>query len=150
MEYRFATLADVPLLTRMNLQLIEDEGHRNRSRPDSWLAERMRSFLAGGYQAVLFERDGQPIAYALYTEQTEHGDSIYLRQFFVDRTLRRQGVGREMMRILREEIWPAKKRITVGVLSGNETAVSFYKATGFLPYAMEMELPAKRGEQSVS
>lgn len=30
MRYRFATLDDVPILARMNRQLVEDEGHRNR------------------------------------------------------------------------------------------------------------------------
>ena len=143
MNYRIAAAEDVPLLARMNRQLVEDEGHRNRVQSDAWLEDRMRGFLAGPYKAVLFEREGRIVAYALYTNQTEHGDTIHLRQIFVERSCRRQGVGREVMRILLEEIWPAEKRITVGVLHGNQTAISFYHAIGFQPYSMEMELPAR-------
>ena len=102
----------------MNRQLTEDEGHRNRFHPETWFEERMRVFLAGSYRAVLFEKDGRTVAYALYTAQTEHADTIYLRQIFVDREYRRQGVGREAIRLLLENIWPREKRITVGVLSG--------------------------------
>ncbi|MGD0174919.1 MAG: GNAT family N-acetyltransferase [Anaerolineales bacterium] len=148
MEYRFASTEDVPQLARMNRELTEDENHRNRLRPVSWFEERMRGFLSGSYRAVLFERDGRVLAYALYTEQIENSDTICLRQLFVDRSCRRQGVGREVMRILLEEIWPAEKRITVGVLYGNQTAIDFYRAIGFQPYSIEMELPAlaKGGE----
>jgi ribosomal protein S18 acetylase RimI-like enzyme len=144
MKHRFAMLKDVPLLARMNRLLVDEEGHRNRFRSDSWLEKRMRGFLTGEYRAVLFELDGRTVAYVLYTDRTEHTDTIYLRQIYVDRRCRRQGVGREVMRILLEEIWPADKRITVGVLQDNRTAIAFYQAIGFRPYAMEMEIPARK------
>jgi ribosomal protein S18 acetylase RimI-like enzyme len=152
MNHRFATDEDVPLLAGMNRRLVEDEGHRNRFRSDAWLEDRMRGFLAGGYRAVLFEREGRIIAYALYADHTEHDDTIHLRQIYVDRSCRRQGVGREAMRILLQEIWPKDKRITVGALYGNQTAIAFYKALGFQPYSVELELPAfaARGKQGSS
>ena len=150
MEYRFATEEDLPLLARMNRQLTEDEGHRNRFHPEAWFEERMRAFLAGSYRAALFEKDGQTIAYALYTGQTEHADTIYLRQIFVDRACRRKGVGREAIRILREKIWPGEKRITVGVLSGNQAAIDFYRAIGFRLYSIEMEIPARSAPDSLA
>ena len=142
MRYRFATLDDVPILARMNRQLVEDEKHRNRFKSDAWLEERMRGFLSGGYDAVLFERDGEVVAYALYTRHRDHDDTIYLRQIFVDRARRRQGIGREAMKILTEQIWPKDKRITVGVLVGNQVGQAFYEAVGFKPYSMELEIPA--------
>ncbi len=49
------------------------------------------------------------------------------------------------MRILKEEIWPKDKRITVGVLVGNEVARAFYEAVGFKPYSIELEIPAQEG-----
>lgn len=142
MEYRMATLADVPLLARMNRQLVEDEKHRNRFQSDAWLEERMRNFLAGGYEAVLFEQDGHTVAYALYRPHPDHDDTLYLRQIFVDRAWRRRGIGREALRILREEVWSSDKRITVEVLVGNRAAQAFYRAVGFEPYSVELELPA--------
>jgi GNAT superfamily N-acetyltransferase len=143
MNFRFAAAEDAPLLARMNRQLTEDEGHRNQFQTERWFEDRMRGFLEGGYRAVLFEREGRTAAYALYAEQSEQPDTIYLRQIFVERSCRRQGVGREAMRILLEEIWPPEKRITVGALQGNQTAIEFYRAVGFQPYSIEMELPAR-------
>jgi ribosomal protein S18 acetylase RimI-like enzyme len=142
MKYRFATLDDVSILARMNRQLVEDERHRNRFKPDAWFEERMRGFLTEGYNAVLFELEGEVVAYALYTDHPDHSDTIYLRQIFVDRTRRRQGIGREVMRLLQEEIWPQDKRLTVEVLVGNQVARAFYKAVGFQEYSLELEIPA--------
>ena len=144
--YRFATLEDVTLLARMNRALTEDERHRNRSRPLAWFEERMRNFLIGGYRAVLFERDGQVVAYALYADLTD-SDTIYLRQLFVERTRRRQGIGREAMRLLMGEIWPRNRRLTVEVLVGNAAALAFYRAIGYQEYSIELEIPAsERGK----
>lgn len=145
MKHRFAMLKDVPALARMNRQLVEDEGHRNRLQTDAWLEKRMRAFLTGEYRAVLFELDGKTVAYVLYTDRTEGGDTVYLRQIFVDRAFRRKGVGREVMRILLEEIWPADKRITVGVLEDNKAAIALYKSVGFRPYSIELEFPVRKG-----
>ena len=141
MKYRLATLDDVCTLARMNRQLVEDEKHRNRFKADAWLEDRMRGFLTEGYEAVLFEKAGQVVAYALYTQQPDHDDTIYLRQIFVDRELRRQGIGRAAMQILKEEIWPKNKRLTVEVLVGNHIAQAFYEAVGFRPYSLELEIP---------
>ena len=142
MKCRFATLDDVPTLAKMNRTLVEDEQHRHRFKPDAWFEQRMRGFLTGDYKAVLFELDDEVVAYALYTEPPDYGDTVYLRQIFVDRAYRRQGLGREAMRILKDEIWPKDKRLTVGVLVGNQVALAFYKSVGFRDYALQLEIPA--------
>jgi ribosomal protein S18 acetylase RimI-like enzyme len=144
MKYRFAMLKDVPLLARLNRQLVEDEGHRNRLRSDAWLEKRMRGFLTSEYRAVLFDMEGRTVAYVLYTDRSEYTDTIYLRQILVDASMRRKGVGREVIRILLKEIWPKDKRITVGVLQNNQAAIAFYQAIGFHPYAVELELPPRK------
>jgi hypothetical protein len=41
LKHRRATVDDVSLLTQMNRQLVEDEGHRNRFKHLSWLEQRM-------------------------------------------------------------------------------------------------------------
>ena len=142
MNYQIATLEEIPLLAQMNRQLVEDEQHRHRLMSNQWLEERMRQLMAAGYEAALFEIEGRFVAYALYRQHPDHEDSLYLRHFWVDRSLRRQGVGRAAMRILKNVIWPAEKRITVEVLIDNETARSFFQAAGFKPYSLELELPA--------
>lgn len=143
MRYKLATLDDIPILVTMNRQLAEDEQHRNRFKPDEWFEARMESFLNGEYEATIFEQDGNVLAYALYRNHPEHSDTIYLRQIFVDRSYRRQGVGHEAIEILMKEVWPREKRLTVEVLSGNEAAYSFYRSVGFEEYCLELEVKAE-------
>jgi ribosomal protein S18 acetylase RimI-like enzyme len=143
MKYRLATLDDIPIFVRMNRQLAEDEQHRNRHKSDEWFKERMESFLKGEFEAIIFEQDGKALAYALYRNHPEHDDTIYLRQIFVDRSSRRQGIGREAIQILMKEVWPREKRLTVEVLCSNEAAFSFHKSVGFKEYCLELEIKAE-------
>jgi predicted acetyltransferase len=134
--YRSATDEDVQLLAEWNHQLIRDEGHRNQMTV-SELQERMRGWLAGEYAAILFVLETIPVAYALYRE-TER--EIYLRQLFVIREKRRQGIGREAVGILREQIWPQTKRLTVEVLTANHAALCFWRAVGYRDYCLTLEI----------
>ncbi|HSI83441.1 MAG TPA: GNAT family N-acetyltransferase [Candidatus Methylacidiphilales bacterium] len=141
MTYAFATGADASLLGELNLQLIHDEGHRNLMTAGE-LAERMRDWLATEYKAVIFRSGGEECrdeiaAYGLYRESATE---VYLRQFFVQRHLRRTGIGRECMRLLREHIWPANKRITVDVLCHNASAMAFWRSIGFQDYCLTLEI----------
>jgi hypothetical protein len=79
MNDRQGWTADLPQLARWNDPLIRDEGHRNRmSLPE--LEARMQGWLDGEYQAVSFEVENEPVAYARYRLDDA---GIYLRQFFV-------------------------------------------------------------------
>jgi GNAT superfamily N-acetyltransferase len=137
--FRRATLDDCPLLAQLNHQLIQDEGHRNpMTAPE--LEHRLRGWLQSEYTAILFEHDAQTVAYALYREQPRE---IYLRQLFVARNRRRQGIGRRAIEILRTQIWPATKRLTVDVLAHNSPAVAFWRSVGYADYCLTLEiLPA--------
>ena len=140
MKYRFATLADIPILAGMNLRLTEDENHRNRFKPEQWFKNRMEQFIDNDYKAVLFEKEGKIVAYALYRNHPDHDDTIYLRQIFVERESRREGIGREVMIILKTNIWPNEKRLTVEVLSHNEVARKFFQSVGYKEYCIELEI----------
>lgn len=135
-SHRFATLDDCRLLAELNQQLIRDEGHRNPMTVPE-LEQRMRGWLAGEYRAILYEEGGEVVAYALFREQA---DEIYLRQFFVARHKRRQGIGRRAVEILRSQIWPKNKRLTVEVLVANEQAVRFWRAVGYVDHALTLEI----------
>lgn len=140
MKHRNATIDDLDTLARLNLELVQDEGHRHRKKPLQWIKERMEALLQGGYKAVIFEKGPEIAAYALYRE-TE--DEVHLRHFFVSRGKRRQGLGAEACRILKDEIWPRRKRLTVGVLVSNTEAHEFWKSFGFRDYAIELEIPPR-------
>ncbi len=137
-------MTDCPLLGMLNRELIRDEGHRNRMSVAE-LEERMRGWLAGEYRGVIFEEGEVIVGYALFRPDEEE---IYLRQLFIVREQRRKGYGREAMRILREDIWPEDKRLTVDVLVKNEAAVKFWRAVGYRDYALTLEMmpPEERSE----
>jgi GNAT superfamily N-acetyltransferase len=96
----------------------------------------MRAWLSGEYRGVIYEDAGEVVAYALYREQP---DGIYLRQLFVVRHRRRQGIGRRAMEILRSEVWPKTKRLTVEVLVSNKSGVAFWHAMGYADYSLTLE-----------
>jgi GNAT superfamily N-acetyltransferase len=136
MGFRAATLDDCPILAELNHQLIRDEGHRNAMTVPQ-LEQRMRDFLAGEYRAVIYEANGELVAYALFREQPEE---IYLRQLFVVRHRRRVGIGRRAVEILRSQVWPKTKRLTVEVLVANQSAVTFWRAVGYTDHCLTLEI----------
>ena len=140
LRWRQATQEDVPLLARLNKELTEDEGHRNRVRSLDWFAERMRGFMQGAYTAVVFEQEGEAAAYALYGNVADRAQTVYLRQLYVARTRRRQGLGREALRLLRAEVWPPGTGVTLEVLAANATARAFYAALGFREAYVGLEM----------
>ncbi|MDE3067150.1 MAG: GNAT family N-acetyltransferase, partial [Verrucomicrobiota bacterium] len=77
------------------------------------------------------------VAYALFREQPEE---VYLRQLFVTRHRRRQGIGRKAVNLLRSQIWPDNKRLTVDVLVHNTAALAFRRAVGYKDYYLALEI----------
>jgi GNAT superfamily N-acetyltransferase len=136
MTFRAATLDDCPQLAELNHQLIQDEGHRNRMTVPE-LEQRMRTWISGEYRAVIYEDGGEVVAYALYREQPEE---IYLRQLFVVRHRRSHGIGRKAVEILRSQVWPNTRRLTVEVLVANKRAVRFWRSVGYADYSLLLEI----------
>jgi len=101
------------------------------------LEQRLRGWLLSEYAATIFEERGKVVAYALYREEPEE---LYLRQLFVVRNQRRKGIGRTAVEILRTQIWPKNKRLTVSVLVQNPAAVAFWRAIGYQDYSLTLEI----------
>ncbi len=140
LRYRYATSDDAPLLARLNAQLVEEGADSGPADP-GYLEQRMRRWLNSGRDhAVLFEDSrGRLLAYALYEEQAQE---IYLRQFLVLDAARRHGIGRQAFRLLRAEIWSARKRLTLEVLSSNRAGYRFWRSLGYRNCAVTLEIPA--------
>ena len=136
MHCRAATSSDLPLLAEMNFQLIRDEGHRNRM-SQAELEERMARWLAGDYEAVIFEQNDEPVGYTLFKEEP---DWLYVRQFFIHREHRRKGLGRAAVEWLRENAWANAPRIRLDVLVNNQAGRAFWRDLGFEDYCITMEL----------
>ena len=140
MTFRAATLDDCSQLAELNHQLIRDEGHRNPMTVPE-LERRMRNWISGEYRAIIYEDDGEIVGYALFREQAQE---VYLRQLFVVRHRRCQGLGRRAVEMLRSQVWPKTKRLTVDVLVSNKRAINFWRAVGYSEYALSLEImPAK-------
>lgn len=136
MIFRLANPDDSQLLAQLNHQLIQDEGHRNQMTVPE-LEHRMRAWLSGEYRGVIYENSGEVVGYALFRERPEE---IYLRQLFIVRHRRCQGLGRQAMQILRTQIWPKTKRLTVDVLVTNKRAIAFWRAVGYTDYCLTLEI----------
>jgi GNAT superfamily N-acetyltransferase len=132
MNCRLATLNDAAMLAAMNAQLILDEGHRNRIALGQ-LEERMQAWLREEYQAAVF---GEVLGYALFKREPEW---MYLRQFFVVSSKRRQGIGRQAMQWLPQSVWHDSQRIRLDVIVGSVAAIGFWRSLGFEDYCLTME-----------
>ncbi len=137
MQFRRATIADADALSQMNCRLIRDECHRNPM-SIAELKARMEGWLAGEYQAALFEDDAGPVGYALFRFDREY---VYLRQFYIELERRRKGLGREAMAWLSQHVFPPDTRIRLDVLVSNLGAIDFWRSLGFADYSITMERP---------
>jgi GNAT superfamily N-acetyltransferase len=133
---------DLPVLARMNRQLIEDERSRNPMSVDE-LATRMRGWLRGDWDVNIITEDGAPVGYAVHQIRPDEYDPahpvVYVRQFFIMRTQRGQGVGRRAFALLMAERFPPDCTVALDVLTANPAAARFWEASGFHPYCTRMQ-----------
>ena len=149
---RTARADDLLDLAQMNKRLIEDEGHRNpMSIPE--LEQRIRRWLQSDWRADLFlqsniEDDTTLVGYALYQnrkdEYTPDCPEVYLRQFFIERPHRGQGLGRLAIQMLFSTRFPPRCTVVVDVLAANQRGLRFWQQVGFQPY--QTTLKARVGE----
>lgn len=136
LSFRTAVDADMPALAELNRQLQIDEEHRNRMELSELVPRMTRWCTSEGYEAVLFERDGKTAGYALFRRDPEH---FYLKQFFVCRDVRRQGIGRAAIEWLAANVWQSAPAVYLDVLVNNQRGVDFWRAVGFADYCVTME-----------
>ena len=140
---RPANEVDLPLLAQMNKRLIEDEGSRNPMSLDQ-LADRMRGWLLGDWQLKLFATDDRVVGYAVYQlrrdEYFPDQTIVYLRQFYIEREMRGQGLGTAAFRALAAEHFPPGSRVVIDVLASNPRGYDFWRHVGFAPYSTTMHL----------
>ena len=133
--YRQAGLADLEVLTDFNAGLQCDQGSP-QPLAEAALRQRLADWLSNGdYQAILAERDGRPVGYALYRLEDEH---IFLRHLYVVPAARRQGLGRAFYRHLQDEVWPAGWPVQLNVLAANSRGQAFWAAMGFETYCLTL------------
>lgn len=134
--YRPASLADLAVLTGFNAGLQRDQGSP-QPLAEATLRQRMADWLGRGeYQAILVERAGQSLGYALYRLEDQ---VIFLRHLYVLPEARRQGLGRTFYGHLRDQLWPADWLVRLDVLATNRRGQAFWAALGFEPYSLTLQ-----------
>lgn len=143
-RYRAAVPDDSAVLAPLNLALIRDEGHRNPM-DIAQLEARMRTWLSGEYHGLVIESEGVPLGYALYRL---HDDHVYLRQFYVVRSRRREGVGRAALAWLWANPWSGQKALRLDVLVENTVGRAFWRDMGMTEYCITLEGQPHRGTRT--
>lgn len=135
------TDGDIPLVAAMNQQLQIDERARRRMTVAK-IEDRLRSWLAGCYRALLARRGGEVVGYLIYIEEPDpcvvDGRQAYIRQLYVRSEHRREGVGRAMVERFIAEHVSAGTPVEMDVLAHNDTGRAFWEAIGFAPRMTRM------------
>ena len=142
---RQATMSDVPLLAQMNDRLVVDQGSRN---PFSMteLEQRFNGWLqAGTWQVDVFLEREQVVGYAVYQQRGDYyypdQQVVYVRQFYIEREYRGQGLGRAAFHLLRQSRFPEGFPVALDVVSANPAGQQFWSKLGFSPYFTAMKRP---------
>lgn len=150
LSIRAATEADLLLLAEMNKRLFEDAGSQNPM-PVAALAERLAAWHAGTeWHIAVFVSGDATVGYAVFSTRPDLYQPeipfVYVRQFYIDRAWRRQGLGREAFAALARAYFPGRCKVTIDTLATDPNATAFWSALGFAPYSMTMML--HRAEES--
>jgi predicted acetyltransferase len=139
---RKATHDDIDSLTEMNKHLIEDEGSRNPMN-FAQLKERMMKMLDDIWKILVISQDGEEIGYMVYKvtpdEYFPEKSELYIRQYFVKRNHRSNGIGAEAFNKISSEYFPEEAVWTLDVLEVNPKGRRFWEKVGFKPYLTHMK-----------
>lgn len=140
-QLRSATLDDVAILAEMNQQLIIDEGGMNSMSLDE-LHDRMTTWLSSDRNAVIVEYRDNIIGYLLYWRADDefypYQDSFYIRQFFIQPSYRRRGIGQIAFNRIIADYFDSKVALTLDVLESNPEGKAFWSKMGFVEYHTTM------------
>jgi GNAT superfamily N-acetyltransferase len=154
---RSATVEDVELLHRFSIDLAtyEDEPHAVTSTPETLARDGFGNDPQ--FAALIAERNGQPVGFALYTFNYSvwtAARGIFIEDIWVVPSERRGGVARALMEGLAQECEEkGYRRIDLNVLDWNP-ARGFYEKVGFrwirnwLPYRVAGEALKKLAKPS--
>jgi GNAT superfamily N-acetyltransferase len=141
LSIRPATSLDLPVLAAMNKALIEDEGSRNPMTLFE-LERRMEMWLRGEWNVDLLLDGAETVGYGIYQLQRDEYDGtavVFVRQYYIVRERRREGLGRALFEMLAQERFPAEGAMVLDVLAHNSGGRAFWDALGFEPYAYTMK-----------
>ena len=131
--------ADAPLLAQLNCQLDEDEPHPYPLGMPALTARMARWIETGEYHVLLFRRGDRVAGYAVWRMEEQ---GAFLRQFFICRDQRREGLGRAAMALLCRDVFPKDRPLYLEAAIWNQKAIDFWHAIGFEDFGLSLELKA--------
>lgn len=140
---RQATEDDVTELATLNKRLVVDQGSRNPYTISEY-EDRFRDWLRGDeWNVDIFaDSEGVTLGYSVHTVQQDYyypdQEVIYLRQFYIDRPMRRRGIGTAAYELLAKERF-GNREVAVDVLATNPDGQKFWAHIGFTPYFTSMK-----------
>ena len=146
---RAAQLSDLPQLSKMNSDLVDDQGSENPFSLKEY-EDRFREWLDTNIWTVdVFLHDGQVIGYSVYQERTDYYDpnetGIYIRQYYIERAHRRLGMGKAAFQILIDTRFPKDvQSIALDVMATNSAGQNFWRQMGFNEYFVSMKKELKQ------
>ena len=137
------SLKDVKTLAEMNKQWIKEDkanGILNYSfeMDSSQLIGRMTDWLNTGYKAF-FIKDESTVAGYIICDMTK--EPVFLRQFYIVKSGRRQHYGKTGFKMLLEKLGVSE--IELSVDTKNETGIKFWESLGFEEQWKRMKLKVK-------
>ncbi len=134
---------DFPLLARMNRELADDEGHRNPM-TIALMEERFRRFVdEEGWNVDLFLIGDEVVGYATHRREPEpsdpDGERVFLRQFYIVRHYRRDGLGQAAFDALTAARFRPGDRVILEAIENNPGGRVFWLRVGFTPYSAILE-----------
>ena len=129
---------DIALLTRLYMELMEDEGH-DVIRTEEEVYAGMEEVLRDGEAAYAFMAEGRVVGYALMIMKRT---PPYLHHFYICRDARRNGYGTEAFHALLRTL--QTDRIDLDVYVWNERGRGFWNSLGFKPRATIMRYESAR------
>ena len=140
---RPANQEDVRELAILNKRLVEDQGSRNpftqseyESRFNDWLRSSEWNV------DVFTDPAAATLGYAVHRVQRDYyypeEQVVYLRQFYIDRPIRRRGIGSVAYQLLAKERFGGRE-VSIDVLATNPDGQAFWGHLGFEPYFTSMK-----------
>lgn len=136
LTYSHADESVVPTLAALNAALLgEQRIPTDLDRPG--LENRMRRYLADGFQAVVFAWNGEVAGYCLYRLNPKYA---YIRHFFLDRRVSRKLLPADAFSLLRDNEFGDYASIRLDVPESAKESLQVWESMGFRPRSIRLEL----------
>ena len=128
---------DISQIARWNIELHEDEAS-TAMLVDNAEARLRKWYTDDSFQALLISVEGRSVGYLLYQLRPPTPDirgsteSIYIRQFYINRDVRRIGYGKNAIDLFTQQVLNDDQSLHLDVKVTNPGGQKFWESLGFV------------------